>query len=133
MSWGHVGDVTRAVLFVRAGGASDARNVSFNDTPNRFLPVNICDNCEVRDVCRVPTKSKRGHCYARKVLSSNVRSARHEAGWTQEELAREAGIDRSYLARLEAEAVNISVNVLFAISKSLDINPCELLREPEIK
>jgi transcriptional regulator with XRE-family HTH domain len=48
---------------------------------------------------------------------------RHEAGLTQHQLAERAGIDRSYLARIECEGLNISINVVFALANALKMEP----------
>lgn len=91
--------------------------------------MKICTHCECQERCRVPTEGIEGFCLARSQLSSNVRELRHEAGLTQKQLARRAGIDRSYLARIETEAINISINVLFALSKALSVDPERLLHD----
>lgn len=64
-----------------------------------------------------------------KVVSHNVRHWRHERGLTQQELAHAASMDRSYLARLEANACNISLRKLESLSKALDVEPAELVSE----
>lgn len=89
----------------------------------RFLPVKICEQCACRDECRVPTEGLEVQCRARTTLGNNVRRLRHEAGLTQHQLAEQAGIDRSYLARIECEGLNISINVVFALAKALKIEP----------
>jgi DNA-binding XRE family transcriptional regulator len=92
--------------------------------------MKICRKCSANARCEVPTRGVQEKCRAREILSFNVRRLRNQAGWTQEQLSDRAGIDRSYLARLEAQSINISVNVLFALAKSLDVEPEELFRSP---
>ena len=89
--------------------------------------MKYCEHCENSQNCRVPTEGIQLQCRGRSVLSSNIRQFRTDAGLTQKELAQRAGIDRSYLARMEAESLNVSVNVVFAIAKVLNIEPWELL------
>ena len=93
--------------------------------------MQICKDCECRKQCRVPTEGIEGHCLARSILSSNVRRLRRSADLTQKQLAERAGIDRSYLAQIEVQSINISVNVLFALAKALGVDPPELLEAPE--
>jgi transcriptional regulator with XRE-family HTH domain len=62
-------------------------------------------------------------------MAASIRRLRHKHELSQRQLAERAGIDRSYLARLENEALNISVNVVFAIAKTFNTHPCELFEE----
>lgn len=64
-------------------------------------------------------------CRARSTLAKNVRRLRDRAGLTQRQLAERSGIDRSYLARIECEGLNISINVVFALAKALEVEPDE--------
>ena len=88
-------------------------------------------DCKWRQECRVQTQGIERDCLARTALSKNIRRKRRAHGLTQQELAERAGIDRSYLARLEAEAINVSINVVFALSKALNCNPPELFEAPD--
>ena len=45
-------------------------------------------------------------------IGAKLRSARHEAGMTQQEAAAVIGIDRGYLSRLEAGKINITIEVM---------------------
>ena len=92
--------------------------------------MNACDRCKERERCVVPTQGVDKSCLAREYLSFNVRRLRNEADLTQADLSEHAGIDRSYLARLEAQSINISVNVLFALAKVLEVDPREFLKPP---
>lgn len=56
-----------------------------------------------------------------------VRSKRLELKITQESLALQCGIDRSYVGRIERGEVNITVEKLYQIAQILKINPQELL------
>ena len=93
--------------------------------------MKICERCSASTRCVVPTRGVEEDCRAREYLSFNVRRLRNGAGLTQEQLSERAGIDRSYLARLEAQSINISVNVLFALAKALDVDPRDFLRPPD--
>ncbi len=56
-----------------------------------------------------------------------IRNKRLELKITQESLALQCGIDRSYVGRIERGEVNITVEKLYEIAKILKINPQELL------
>ncbi len=62
-------------------------------------------------------------------LGLNISYYRKLIGYTQEELAEEAGLSRSYISTIEApnEVKTISLEALFNISKVLKINPSKLL------
>lgn len=62
-------------------------------------------------------------------LGLNVAYYRKREGMTQEQLAEKAGISRSYLGEIEAPNMitNISLEVLFNISKALNIAPQKFL------
>ena len=56
-----------------------------------------------------------------------IRNKRLELKITQESLALQCGIDRSYVGRIERGEVNITIEKLYEIAKILKINPQELL------
>ncbi|EEH69288.1 MULTISPECIES: helix-turn-helix domain-containing protein [Acinetobacter] len=56
-----------------------------------------------------------------------IRNKRLELKITQESLALQCGIDRSYVGRIERGEVNITVEKLYEIAEILKINPQELL------
>lgn len=53
-------------------------------------------------------------------LGEKIRAARKFLGWTQEVLADEAGIDRSYIGGVERGERNISFLILCQIAKALN-------------
>lgn len=55
-----------------------------------------------------------------KRVGSRIREIREQKGLTQEELARAAAIDRSYLAQIEQGKRRISLDVAYRIAKNLD-------------
>jgi transcriptional regulator with XRE-family HTH domain len=63
----------------------------------------------------------------RALVATNVRRLRHAKGWSQEKLSHLAGIDRTHLARLEAQAINVSLDVFFGLAEALAEDPRELL------
>lgn len=61
------------------------------------------------------------------LLGENVRTLRKERGLSQEELAFQAGMKRSYLSDLERGTRNPSVRALGRIADSLNVSPSKLL------
>ena len=61
------------------------------------------------------------------VLARNVRAARQALGLSQEELAHEAGIDRTYVSQVERGLRNVTISVLAKIAKALNTMPDKLL------
>jgi transcriptional regulator with XRE-family HTH domain len=61
-------------------------------------------------------------------LGRNVREARKAKGMSQEELAFQAGMKRSYLSDLERGTRNPTVRALGRLAEALSIEANELLR-----
>lgn len=53
---------------------------------------------------------------------------RQAAGFSQEDVAAEAGIARNYLSRIENGHVSVSLEVFLRICEALDIEPAKLLK-----
>jgi DNA-binding Xre family transcriptional regulator len=85
----------------------------------------LCADC---DCCLRKPDIKDCNCIARRVLALNVRRLRARRNLSQEELSDLANIHRTHLARLESQAINISVVVLFRIARALQVDPRELLK-----
>ncbi len=64
---------------------------------------------------------------AREVLASNVLAYRHARGWSQEALAFEAGLHRTFIAHVERQARNIALDNLERIALALGVESFELL------
>lgn len=56
-----------------------------------------------------------------------VRNKRTEKKISQESLALQCGIDRSYIGRIERGEVNLTVEKLYEIATALEVNMKELL------
>ena len=56
-----------------------------------------------------------------------IRKQRTQQGITQESLALQCGIDRSYMGRIERGEVNLTVEKLYEISSALGVSVKELL------
>lgn len=63
----------------------------------------------------------------RQGLAARVRALRAERGLSQEALAHEAGIDRTYASQIERAVGNPSLKVLCAIATALKADLGELL------
>lgn len=62
-----------------------------------------------------------------KVLAARIKTLRKAAGLSQESLAHEADIDRTYVSQLERAMVNPSLSVLVRVSNVLDVSVSQLL------
>lgn len=67
-----------------------------------------------------------------KLLGQNVRRVRAEAGLSQEALALELGIDRTYISGIERGVRNPSIKIIVALAERLNSSPAELLSVPPI-
>jgi transcriptional regulator with XRE-family HTH domain len=63
-----------------------------------------------------------------RVLGRNVRALRLRKGFSQEELALEAGMKRSYVSDLERGTRNPSVKAVSRLAKALGVEAWQLLR-----
>lgn len=64
---------------------------------------------------------------ARAVLAVNLIRLRRERGWSQESLAFEAGLHRTFVAHVERQARNISLDNLERIAHALNVPAYVLL------
>lgn len=62
-----------------------------------------------------------------KIAGKNVRFARQAAGMSQEELADEAEIDRTYVSGVERGLRNPSIKVMARLARVLRTTPATLL------
>lgn len=60
------------------------------------------------------------------LFGNRVRQLRTARGWSQEEFARQAGLDRSYMGGIERGERNISLENICLIAKALAVPPSEL-------
>lgn len=63
----------------------------------------------------------------RKIVAANVRYYRIEMGVSQEELARRAGLDRTYVSGIERGVRNPTVLTLQKLADVLKVSPADLL------
>ncbi|MCJ2131189.1 helix-turn-helix domain-containing protein [Methylobacterium sp. E-045] len=67
---------------------------------------------------------------ARAIIGWNLRQFRVAKGLSQERLALAAGIDRSYVGRVERGSENVTISTLEALAMVLDVPVAVLLTEP---
>ena len=67
----------------------------------------------------------------REVFAGNLRRLRHAKGLSQDDLAYEAKISRSYLSQLEKGGFYASLKIVGKIAAVLQVEPAELLKLPE--
>jgi transcriptional regulator with XRE-family HTH domain len=66
----------------------------------------------------------------REVFAANLRRVRHEKGLSQDDLAYEAEVSRSYLSQLEKGAFYASLRIVGRLTEALGVEPAELLKLP---
>ena len=62
-----------------------------------------------------------------KKLGNKIRKIRMEKGMSQEMVAHEAGIERSYMGAIERGERNPSYDKFLSIAKAIKVKPSELL------
>jgi len=66
----------------------------------------------------------------RHVFATNLRRIRHEKGLTQEELAFEAEVNRTYMSKLEKGDTYAGLEIIAKLARVLEIEPADLLKAP---
>lgn len=62
-------------------------------------------------------------------MAKNMRRLRAARGLSQEALAYECGINRTYLSSVERSERNVSIDNIARIAEGLKVEPWELLRD----
>lgn len=57
----------------------------------------------------------------------NLRTIRKSRGFSQERLAYDAGIDRSYVGKIERGMVNVTIEKIYVFAELLQCSPKELI------
>ena len=76
---------------------------------------------------RAPTPHKNRGASARELLALNIIRLRGDLGWSQEALGFEAGLHRTFIAHVERQARNISLDNIERIAVALGVSVHELL------
>ncbi|MBX9775843.1 MAG: helix-turn-helix domain-containing protein [Xanthobacteraceae bacterium] len=66
----------------------------------------------------------------REVFAANLRRARHARGLSQDDLAYEAKVSRSYLSQIEKGVFYASLKIVARLAKALQVEPADLLKAP---
>ncbi len=64
----------------------------------------------------------------RDIVARNMRKLRAERGWSQEYLANEAGLNRTYLSAVERSEQNISIDNLYRVAEGFEVEAWMLLK-----
>jgi transcriptional regulator with XRE-family HTH domain len=66
----------------------------------------------------------------RDVFATNLRRLRNAKGMSQDDLAYEAEVSRSYLSQLEKGVFYASLKIVGRLAEALGVEPAELVRLP---
>ena len=66
----------------------------------------------------------------RQVFAANLRRIRHEKGISQEELAYEAEVNRTYMSKVEKGDTWVGLEIMVKLSGALGVEPADLLQRP---
>lgn len=64
----------------------------------------------------------------REILALNMVRLRKDRDWSQEVLAHECGLNRTYIGDVERQARNISIDNVEKLARALDVEPWQLLK-----
>ena len=73
------------------------------------------------------SSSRSGIPKARELLAMNLVRLRREKGWSQEDLALEAGLHRTFVAHVERQVRNISIDNIERLANALQVSIHRLL------
>ena len=66
----------------------------------------------------------------RQAFAANLRRFRHAKGISQEDLAYEADVNRTYLSKLEKGVSYPGLEIIAKLADALEVEPAELLMMP---
>jgi len=64
----------------------------------------------------------------RETFAANLRRIRNAKGLSQDDLAYEAEISRSYLSQIEKGSFHVSLKIIGRLAEALQVEPAEFLR-----
>jgi len=64
----------------------------------------------------------------RQTFAANLRRLRHAKGVSQEDLAHQAGVNRSYMSRIEKGDPHVGLEIIGKLADALDAEPVEFFR-----
>ena len=69
----------------------------------------------------------------KKIIGKVIRSFRTKRGMSQEDLAFECGVDRSYISMIEVGRNEPSISKIFDLCEGLQIRPSDFIRIVEVE
>jgi transcriptional regulator with XRE-family HTH domain len=66
----------------------------------------------------------------REIFAANLRRLREAKGLSQDALAYDAGMSRSYLSQLETGVFFVSIKIVGKLAETLEVEPAEFLKLP---
>lgn len=66
-----------------------------------------------------------------RVFAKNMRCRRKTIGLTQEELAEQSGLHRTYIGGIEQQRINVSIKNVERIAQALDVDPSFLFQQDD--
>jgi len=63
------------------------------------------------------------------VLARNLRALRQQHGWSQEVMAEECGLHRTYVGAIERGERNVTLETLNLLARALGVTAAELITE----
>ena len=66
----------------------------------------------------------------RQVYATNLLKYRRAKGLSQEDLAYDAGVNRTYVSKLEKGDTYVGLEIMAKIAKVLEVPPAEFLKPP---
>lgn len=64
------------------------------------------------------------------LLARNLRALRKQRGWSQEVMAEECGLHRTYVGAIERGERNVTLDTLNLLARALGVRSAELISEP---
>lgn len=64
----------------------------------------------------------------RQLFAANLRRIRHEKGFSQEELAYQADVDRAHVSKIERSLTYVGLEIVEKFSKVMGVAPAEFLQ-----
>lgn len=69
----------------------------------------------------------------RQIFATNLRRIRHLRDVSQEDLAYQAGINRSYMSKLEKGSTYAGLEIVGKLADALEVDPIEFFKKPDRK
>jgi transcriptional regulator with XRE-family HTH domain len=66
----------------------------------------------------------------RQVFAANLRRLRHARGLSQEDLAHEADVNRTYMSKIEKGGTWVGLEIIGKLAAVLEVEPAEFLKLP---